>query len=806
MHGARILVVADKGIEALDIQYRLINLGYAVLAIAVNGAEAIAKAAEMLPDLVLVDILLQGEIDGVTAAEQIHTRFDIPVIYLTAAADENTLQHAKITEPYGYIMKPFQERELHIVIDIALYKHRMERKLNESEKWLQWKRDARIAAQEDIQAQPEKLTTFGEELQVQQEVQYTTFQELQCRAAELDAAMSAIAAGAIIYDQSGNISRMNEFARNLFRYSSQDYRLPYQERQARFNMCKSDGTPYEAKEAPLFRALQGEIIRNEEMMITWNSESPIWISGTMAPIYDRQKVLIGVIFIFTNITEHKRQVEDLLASERELLKVTLNSLGEGVVAADREERIIFMNEAAASLTGYSEAEAIGAPLNKILYVFDDRTSEPMHVNVLSPKDGVPILVTRDLIEVPITMNSSPIKSAAGRIMGTVTVFQDISEKQRTERELLKADKLESLGIVAGGIAHDFNNILAAILSNIQLALIKLKRNEDIRKYLINTMETARKASELTKQLLTFSKGGAPVKKDASLIELIKDTTEFVLRGAKTKAEFAIPDDLWPASIDEGQISQVIHNLVLNAKQAMPKGGMIRISAENIVIQEDTRYNRGNYVKITVRDQGIGIVKENLSKIFDPFFTTKKDGNGLGLATSYSIIAQHNGYIEAESQEGLGTSFIIHLPAANTVIVPAESRKESAAAGGGCKILLMDDEESILNTVGEILKCYGYQVALTTDGAGAIELYKQAQRLGEPFDAVIMDLTIPGGMGGQEVIAHLRDVDPKIKAIVSSGYSNDPIITDYERFGFVGVVSKPYQIDELNEVLRKVLNT
>lgn len=690
---------------------------------------------------------------------------------------------------------------------------------------LQAKQADLAAANEELQAQQEELTSLNEELQAQQEALYTTYQELQSqaekirehadsiarardeaeqRAAELDATLSSIVAGVVIYDAAGNIIQVNEIALTTLGYSSDEYELPYQERLKILKLHKSNGNPFEIEETPLPRALQGEVIRDEEIMIARIPEKPVWLSATFAPIYNHKNILIGVILIFTDITERKRKVEDLLASERELLKVTLNSLGEGVIAVDQEEHVIFINDTAANLTGYSGDEAGGKPLQKIFYVLNDQTSEPIVTRASQNIYKDTILVTRDLKEVPIAVNTSPIKAIDGRIIGTVIVFQDISEKQKIEQELLKTEKLESLGILAGGIAHDFNNILAAILANIQLAMVKLKKNEDIQTYLLNTVETTRKASELTKQLLTFSKGGAPVKKDASLVELIKDTTEFALRGAKAKAEFTIPGNLWAASIDEGQISQVIHNLIINAEQAMFKGGIIKISAENILIEANHRFDPGKYVIITVQDQGIGISKENLPRIFDPFFTTKKDGNGLGLATSYSIITRHNGYIEVESQERIGTTFLIYLPASNEVVLEVQSRKEDAATGGGLKILLMDDEEKILTAVGEMLECYGHQVVLTKDGTEVIECYQRAKKSGEPFDMVIMDLTIPGGMGGQAAIAHLRDIDPTVKAIVSSGYANDPIMADYERFGFCGVVTKPYKFDELNEVLNRVI--
>lgn len=629
-------------------------------------------------------------------------------------------------------------------------------------------------------------------------------EEAEKRAAELDAIISSVAGGVIIYDNFGKIVRMNQLAREIFLYSDADFETPYLERYAKLQIFKSDEAACEIENWPLSRALNGEIIRDEEIFFKGIGQGT-WLSVSMAPISDNKENLTGVVFTFTDITARKRKTEEILASERKLLKITLDSLVEGVITADSEGKIMFINESAAIITGYHPDEAVGKRVDKVFYVLNNRTSEPITFSASRKTRDNLVLVTRELREVPIAVNTSPIKSKDDEIIGMVIVFQDNTERQRTEGELLKTEKMQSLGILAGGIAHDFNNILAAILANIQLAMYKLEKNEDIRNYLSNTMDTARKASDLTKQLLTFSKGGAPVKKDASLVELIKDTTEFALRGAKAVAKFEISDDLWVVSIDEGQISQVLHNLVINAKQAMLKGGVIKIGAENMVIDGENSYKPGNYVKITVKDKGLGIPKEHLGKIFDPFFTTKKDGNGLGLATSYSIITRHNGYLDVESQEGDGATFFIYLPAVNKTIAKVEPRKEVfTTIGGGLKILLMDDNIQILSAIGEMLKRSGHQVVLTTDGIKVIEYYQEAINLKEPFDVLIMDLTVPGGLGGQEAIAYLRDLDPNVKAIVSSGYANDPIISEYEKYGFCGFVIKPYRFDELNEVLNRVI--
>ena len=505
--------------------------------------------------------------------------------------------------------------------------------------------------------------------------------EAEKRAAALEVTLASIATGIIIYDNLGQVIQINEIACNILEYNSADLKLPYPGGQSRVKMCNSEGIPYEIEETPLYRALRGEVIRGEEMMIITQFEKSIWLSGTWAPIYGNKGILNGVIFNFTETTEQKRKTEDLLASERELLRVTLNSLGEGVVAVDQEERIIFINEAAANITGYFQIEATGESVHKILYILDDNTSEPI-VGISAYKNSVNlILVTRDLREVPISINCSPIKAPKGEIIGTVIVFQDITEKQQTEQELLKAVKLDSLGILAGGVAHDFNNILAAILANQQLAVVKLKKHQDILKHLDDTITISRKASALTKQLLTFAKGGDPVKKSVAIANLANDTVQFALSGSKVKAEFHFPEDLWVVDIDEGQINQVINNLTINAEQAMPTGGILEIYGENVVLETEGQHKPGNYVKLTVKDHGIGIPGEIIQRIFDPFFTTKKTGNGLGLATSYSIIKKHNGYLEVESTPGIGTAFDILLPASMVELTLNEVQLDIAARLG-----------------------------------------------------------------------------------------------------------------------------
>ncbi len=631
------------------------------------------------------------------------------------------------------------------------------------------------------------------------------------RANELEATITAIAAGVIIYDQHGNIVRINEFARNLLNYTEADFQVSYQKRRVILNLCQANGAPYDAAETPLALALQGEVIRDVEMMI--NQPKPIWLSANLAPIFDCQHHLKGVVFVFIDITKRKQEsqakissiVEEALTKERELLNVTLNSLTEGVIVTDTNSQVILMNEAAATLTGCERDLALGQAIGRILRIVNGKTNEPVtQFSNITPYRH-PVLVTDDLRKIPVAIHTTPILTAEKKIFGMVTVFEDISEKCKTEQELLKTAKLESLGILAGGVAHDFNNILAAIISNLQLALVKLESNEDPQPFLEKTIATTHKASELTKQMLTFSGGGAPLKKNTNLLGLIKGTTELVLRGSNVKVTFMLPDDLWPGQVDEGQISQVLYNLVLNAKQAMPDGGVLEVHAANAVIAAEPSQPLQNWIEIVIQDYGVGIDPEDLTKIYDPFFTTKPDGNGLGLATVYSIINQHDGKIEVESRLGYGTTFKLLLPAAEGATIAMDAMKEVTATTAGQKILFMDDEEGILRAVGELLENFGYQVVLAHHGQEALTEYQKAQAANEPFAVVILDLTIPGGMGGQEVIGLLRECNPQIKAIVSSGYANDPVIANYESYGFSGVVSKPYRIDELLATVNQVID-
>lgn len=389
----------------------------------------------------------------------------------------------------------------------------------------------------------------------------------------------------------------------------------------------------------------------------------------------------------------------------------------------------------------------------------------------------------------------------------ISIVRNITKRKQSDEELLKIEKLNSIGTLAGGVAHDFNNILTIILGNISLLKTYVEPKDKIAKKLSDIEKTVCQAKSLTKQLLTFSKGSNPLKKISYINDLIKETTNLALSGSNVACKLYIPNDLWPVEIDRGQMSQVLGNLIINAYQSMPNGGSISIRCKNIELLENEiiGLNPGRYISISVKDQGCGISKENLIKIFDPYFTTKKTGSGLGLASAYSIIKKHNGHILAKSKLDKGSVFQVYLPACEGIPVEIEEPEYSLVHGEN-KILVMDDETDIRKVLSAMLGHLGYKVELSKDGVEAIELYKRAMLSGEPFDAVIMDLTIPGGMGGEETIKHLLQIDPKIKAIVSSGYSAGGVISNFACYGFKGAINKPYTLEELSSELSRVLSS
>jgi len=402
-----------------------------------------------------------------------------------------------------------------------------------------------------------------------------------------------------------------------------------------------------------------------------------------------------------------------------------------------------------------------------------------------------------------------VRNEKGDAIKGVGITQDISERKLMEDELLKARKLESVGVLAGGIAHDFNNILTGLFGNIELARMKLPTDHAAFSYIQNSSQALEKATRLTQQFLTFAKGGEPIIELIDIRPIIQDSIKLSLSGSNVKATLNLPENLWQVKADKGQLSQVITNLVINADQAMPEGGTLTFKAENIKdVDNNLSYLFSeNVVKLEIIDEGSGISAEHQKQIFDPYFSTKMAGSGLGLATVHSIINKHNGHISVASELGIGTTFTIYLPSdisvhqttdATTSDIPEKTNSRTG------HILLMDDDEMILDLSTEMIKTFGYTADTSADGKEAIEKFISAKKCGKPFDVVIMDLTIPGGMGGQEALHKLLTIDPEAKVIVSSGYSTDPVIANYKDFGFKGRLVKPFPMVDLQKELSRLL--
>ena len=539
-----------------------------------------------------------------------------------------------------------------------------------------------------------------------------------------------------------------------------------------------------------------------------------WMETNRVPLHDADGNVVGILGTYEDITA-RIKFEKALAAEKENLDVTLRSIGDGVITTDTEGNIALLNKVAEEVTGWTQEEVYGKKLSEVLSLLNLKTREPIKNPVEKVLGSGTVIelatsvffINRNNSKRTIDLNAAPIKDADNNVVGVVLAFRDITEKRKMEEELAKAQKLESLGILAGGIAHDFNNILTGILANISFAKVYAGENEESLKRLREAEKACFRAESLTQQLLTFAKGGMPIKQTVAIDKLIEGSVTFALRGSNVSAQFDIAGDLWPAEIDEGQVNQVFNNLVINADQAMPGGGKLTVSATNIEVNPGSNIplENGRYVKIAFKDQGIGMSKEHQKKIFDPYFTTKQKGSGLGLATSYSIIKNHGGHILVKSRPNHGSTFHLYLPAAPESAVTKVEKELEVKLNGSGSILILDDEEIIVEIVERMLEHIGYTVQSASEGSEAVKLYEESLTNGHPFDMVILDLTIPGGMGGKETVEKLRKIDPNVNAVVSSGYSNDPVLSNYREYGFKHYLTKPFNLEQLSKVLYEVMN-
>ncbi|MHC1697306.1 MAG: PAS domain S-box protein [Geobacteraceae bacterium] len=554
----------------------------------------------------------------------------------------------------------------------------------------------------------------------------------------------------------------------------------------------------------------GQPTRNEEWITFADDGRRALLETIKTPMYDDRGVLIGILGIGRDITERKRTEEELRESEARYRGLV--ELFPEAIYIHTGGKLVFANSHGARLVGvecpedlygrealdFVQPEYRDFVTKRIKSAYEQGISNPPVEQVFLRADGVPV-------QVEVSSNSF---SYHGK-KALQIIARDISERKKRQEELVKAQKLESLGVLAGGIAHDFNNLLTGIMGNLSLMREELSTDHPLQERLARCEKAINQTTGLTCQLLTFSRGGEPVKKLFDLRPVLRDTISFALRGSNVALELAIADDLWPLEADEGQLCQVINNLIINAGQAMPNGGTVRVEAGNSRLSsaEVPPLAAGDYLLVSVIDQGTGIAPEYLDKIFDPYFTTKESGSGLGLTALYSIVRKHHGQVLVSSDIGVGTAFRIYLPACPEKEGGLPAPKDKApltVSTSGAFILVMDDELPIRELSEEMLRLIGCRVESCSCGEELIELYRQRIVEGCRPDVVIMDLTIPGKMGGLEAAQRILEIDREARLIVSSGYSNDPVMANYHAYGFVGFLIKPYRIDELSQVLNRVL--
>jgi PAS domain S-box-containing protein len=578
---------------------------------------------------------------------------------------------------------------------------------------------------------------------------------------------------------------------------------------------KNDFDVFPDPVATTFQAQDAEVRKNDAAL-QFEETIPLKDGGhtfltSKFPLRD-EGIIYAIGGVCTDITSRKA-AENKLAAEQERLAVTLRSIGDGVITTDTAGHIVLLNKVAEQLTGWSQQEALGKPLEEVFHLSTrghEQHQNPVETVLYTGQSFTfaeqTVLVSRQGQELFIADSGAPIRDNDSNIIGVVLVFRDVTHQLKLEAESLKAKKLESVGVLAGGIAHDFNNILAAILGNINLARLDAGLGEETQKLLADAEKASLRAKDLTRQLLTFAKGGAPVKETSSLQEVIQDSAIFVLHGENVACHYEFPDDLWLVDIDKGQISQVIQNIIINANHAMPNGGVINITCENIDASADPQLSfDGYHVKISISDNGIGIPAEAIDKIFDPYYSTKSDGSGLGLAICHSIIIKHNGYISVQSRAGIGSTFTLYLPRSEKTTIQKQEELVVKKAKSLAKILVMDDEQMVRDVAEKMLVRLGHAVVLAADGEEALHLFTESMNSGRPFDLIIMDLTIPGGMGGQKAVQEMLRFDPQAKVIVSSGYSNDPILANFKEYGFCSAIVKPYQLLELSRVISQFID-
>lgn len=719
---------------------------------AASGLEALAILdARTDLDLVLLGLDLAGEIDGFETARRIRNKGEVPVVFLSARGDSKSVEDAREISRAGFVPEAAREYLLEPVLADAFE--------------LQTRRRSEATFRQIVDAFPVPMALNDQE----QRILY----------------LNAAFVRTFGYDLA-DIPTLAQWW--PLAYPDPAYRewVAYTW-QLRLTRSQKESKPFE----PL------------ELTIRCKDGSGKTVIGSAIQPGDSG---VHPVLLY-DITDRKK-AEAALAREKELLRVTLQSIADAVITTDIAGCIMGMNEAAELLTEWTEKEALGQEIDTVFQIYDEQ-GRPVPSPVASvlldnrtvQEEGAVMLLSRNQNKRLVARSAALIREASGRTAGVVLVFRDVTERQKLLENMQRTDKLDSLGVLAGGIAHDFNNMLASLFGYIELAR---QRTADpgARNSLDRALTAFHRAKDLTQQLLTFSRGGAPAVQPGRLDSLILETAAFILSGSNVLCRCDLPHDLWPCDFDAGQMTQVVSNLIINAQQAMPQGGTITITAANRLVDSEGVVPAGKYVEVLFTDKGPGIPADHIARIFDPFFSTRAGGSGLGLATCYSIIKKHHGLIDVKSTPE-GSTFRILLPASRSEPRPAARDSVSAPRGSG-RVLVMDDEALLREASSALLSGMGYTVTTAASGEDALKLSEAADLRGEPFAAAILDLTVPGAMGGKEAAEILRQKSPAMLLFATSGYSEDPVMAEPHAFGFAGSLQKPYRASELGAMLGRSL--
>ena len=623
--------------------------------------------------------------------------------------------------------------------------------------------------------------------------------------------LRSIGDGVIVTDRQGCVRLLNKVAETLTGWSIRDARgRPLPEV---FRIINAQTR--EPAVNPAERSLREGVIvglANHTLLIARDGQEH-QIADSCAPIRDNRSEIIGAVLVFRDVTADYGRREALKAANQ-MLEQVMSNIPQFIFWKNRKSVYLGGNDNFARVAGVASSRDIAGktdfdlPWKKEEADFFHACGERVMKSGIAEYHITAPQQQADGRQAWLDINLVPMLDDNEQVAGLLGTYEDITERRQHEEVQRRARALESLGRVAGGIAHDFNNLLMGVFGNIELAELDLPADHPSLTALQAAHQSLESARHLTARLLTFAKGGNPVLETVDLRQRICDTVRFHLAGGTIAVQFVIPDDLWPVKADKGQLAEVISNLTLNAKEAMPAGGTLHIHAQNVTDPAGPGIPdlRGPFVKLVFRDEGVGIPPNIIGRVFDPYFTTKQTGSGLGLAIVHGIIGKHNGYIGVESIPGIGTTFTVFLPANTAALPPVadapETRNGSPLVSG--RVLLMDDEAVVRETSTNLLLRLGFTVETANDGGEAIAKYMEAKKQGRPFSATIMDLTIPGGMGGKEAVGELLALDPAAKVIVASGYSSDPVLADCRQYGFAGHLAKPFRLAELREVMAAVL--